>query len=205
MSQWRCQKVILSPLLCNLEVNFSGCSSLALWKSRQRSASSPSPNYHHHYHHHHHHYHHRSSCSSRIFVRCLHLFVRTRLSPGYPQISACQHINTLSHYTTTLPYRTFIHFAFRTVLLKRIILTSEPEEDIIASSSSSSPLENCHHYHHHHHQYHHHHLKTTVHRSRRISSASMTSLRRLRGSSSPPYPGPQRSTRARSLPDIFTS
>ena len=100
VSQWRCQKVILSPLLCNLEVNFSGCSSLALWKSRQRSASSPSPNYHCHHHHHHHHYH-RSSCSSRIFVRCLHLFVRTRLSPGYPQISACQHINTLSHYTTT--------------------------------------------------------------------------------------------------------
>jgi hypothetical protein len=37
-------------------------------------------------------------------------------------------------------------------------------------------------------------------RSSLISSASMTSLSKLSGSSSPLYPGPQRKTRARSLP-----
>lgn len=41
---------------------------------------------------------------------------------------------------------------------------------------------------------------TTVHLSSRISSASMTSFRRLIGSSPPVYPGPQRRTLARSLP-----
>ena len=45
-------------------------------------------------------------------------------------------------------------------------------------------------------------LNTTVHRSSVISSASITSFRRVRGSSSPLYPGPQRRTRARSFPEV---
>ena len=106
----------LSPLLWSRDVNFSGCSSLALWKSRHKSASRPVIG----------HlvtkywtligcYRAQSSCSWRIFVRRPHLFAQTRWSPGYPLILACHHVNTLSHYNLTSPYRKLIIFGqFRT-------------------------------------------------------------------------------------------